>query len=107
MTAQADLFDPEEQARDRVLDALEAHRKPLVEVGHAVACSIWLAKGRVSSSDVWDVIEKRAKTDLGLAAQLVAADPRWLGAVFRRGWRRIGYEATGSHKRPVSVWERV
>jgi hypothetical protein len=106
-TRQADLFDPEAKARDRALDAIERTRGTLVSQAQQIAEEIFRAKGRVSSSDVWAVIEQRAKTSLVLAAQLVQADPRWIGAVFRHGWRRVGYEATGSHKRPVAVWERA
>lgn len=33
-------------------------------------------------------------------------DKRFMGQVFgkSRGWRRVGFEKTGSHGRPVTVW---
>lgn len=33
-------------------------------------------------------------------------DKRFMGAVFgkKRGWKMVGFDRTGSHRRPVAVW---
>ncbi len=89
----------EEQKRDIVLDASEETRARLLKEARAVARSLAAMKGRVTSVEVLN--EMRA---LGWGAEIDRVDPRFMGAVFRRGWERIGWECTGSHARPVAIW---
>ena len=42
----------------------------------------------------------------GYGPELDRIDLRFMGAVFRKGWRRVGWVPTGSHARPVAIWER-
>ena len=88
------------EKRDEVLDALEATRASLIAIAKATAWNIAKIKGEVTSSDVLRVM--RASNVDGLSD----VDARFMGAVFRRGWKRKGYRAQGSHGRPVSVWCR-
>lgn len=105
---QANLFDREAHARDVALDRIEWSRAKLVKHGRAVAVTLCARNGRVTSTEVMTEMMRQAKDDAGLAEELDGADPRWLGAVFRggTGWRRIGWDHSGSHKRPVAVWTR-
>lgn len=100
--------DKETQARDAALDLLEAYRAVLIATAEEIAENIWRKHGEVSASEVWVHLRERAETDDDLADKLDSADPRWMGAVFRedRGWTRLRWENTGSHKRPVPVWTR-
>lgn len=94
-------LDLEAAARDRALDLLEEHRAPMIEMAKMIAEWIAKKKGRVTSTDV--ICELRAR---GYGELLDSVDKRFLGAVFRagKGWKRIGFESTGSHRRPVSIW---
>ncbi|MDQ3170305.1 MAG: hypothetical protein M3Q55_09235 [Acidobacteriota bacterium] len=89
--------------RDRALDLLALARASLITEACKVALSIARSNGRVTSVEVVDAMKR-----LGFTASLAAHDRRWLGAVFRKGggWRRLGYEPTGSHARPVAIWGR-
>lgn len=95
------LFDQphERDARDAALDMLERTRKELVTVGKSVAVVLAARNGKVSSTDV-----RAHMLERGYGDRMAKVDPRWLGVLFRRGWTRVGYETTGSHGRPVSVW---
>lgn len=88
------------EKRDDVLDALEVTRASLIAIAKATAWNIAKLKGDVTSSDVLSVM--RAFNVMGLND----VDARFMGAVFRRGWKRKGYRSQGSHGRPVSVWVR-
>lgn len=92
----------EPQKRDRALDILRTHRGTLIEAAVAVAVRIATDRGRVTSTEVLAVL----RSDPEWRAKVAAADRRFMGPVFRRKmWRRIGWEATGSHARPVAIWE--
>ena len=94
----------EGQKRDRALDILRAHRGTLIEAAFAVAVRIAHDRGHVSSTDVLAVLDSDPKW----RAAVQAADRRFMGSVFRRKcWARIGWEETGSHGRPVAVWQYV
>jgi hypothetical protein len=88
--------------RDVALDRLEATRAFLISIATLHAREIAQVTGSVTSSEVWSALasDPRVQTDLR------KCDPRWLGAIFRagKGWRRIGWEPTGSHGRPVARW---
>jgi hypothetical protein len=88
--------------REAVLDTLEATRRYLINIGIGVACDIAKRRGRVTSTEVLHVMRR----DPELVELMDEVDARWVGGVFRRGWKRIGYETTGSHARPVSIWGR-
>ncbi len=88
------------EKRDEVLDALAVKRAYLICVAKAAAISIHARRGEVTSSDV--MTSMRAVNVPGIND----VDPRWIGCVFRRGWKRKGYRAQGSHGRPVSIWVR-
>lgn len=93
----------EEAARDAALDNLEAYRGALCEVGRETAVELAQQRGRVTSVEVFS--EMRAR---GYDEAMDAVDPRWMGVVFREKiWRRHGWEQTGSHRRPVAIWELV
>ena len=90
------------KARDEALDRLEGTRRELIEVASEMARNLCELRGSVTSTEV--AITMRG---IGWGSEMDAVDPRWLGAVFRRGWKRIGYEATGSHGRPVARWTKA
>lgn len=93
----------EEAARDSALDNLEAYRGALCEVGRETAIELAQQRGRVTSVEVFS--EMRAR---GYDEAMDSVDPRWMGVVFREKiWRRRGWEQTGSHRRPVAIWELV
>lgn len=94
--------DVESAARDEALDALEAARAALVKEAHKIAVQLARQRGRITSVEVW-----HALIAYGYEDQLKGYDPRWLGCVFRsgKGWARVGWESTGSHKRPVAIWK--
>lgn len=89
--------------RDDALDNLEAYRGSLCETGREVAVELAKLRGRITSVEVF--AEMRAR---GYDAALDSVDPRWMGVVFRECiWQRRGWEQTGSHRRPVAIWELV
>lgn len=116
MTTQPDLFatltsgidsrlnpepeQTEEQKRDAVLDRMEITRADLISIARMTARDIAAENGTVTSPEVF----AQMKAD-GYGPDLSACDPRWMGAVFRRGWKRVGWESGGSHGRPVARWE--
>lgn len=120
MSEQTDLFLPprlqpkrklgspgppvnETTARDEALDNLEAYRGALCEIGREVAIEVAQQRGRVTSVEVFS--EMRAR---GYDEAMDSVDPRWMGVVFRESvWKRRGWEQTGSHRRPVAIWDLV
>lgn len=92
----------EEAKRDDILDAMEQRRRVLLAVAKGVAGRIERTRGRVTAVEV--LADMR---DCGFGPQMAMVDSRWAGAIFRRGWTRIGYESKGSHARPVSVWRKT
>lgn len=93
----------EAEARDTALDNLEAYRGALCEVGRETAVELAQQRGRVTSVEVF--AEMRAR---GYDEAMDNVDPRWMGVVFRESiWKRRGWEQTGSHRRPVAIWELV
>jgi len=93
--------DIETAGRDAALDNLEAHRGSLCETGREIAIELTKLRGRITSVEVFS--EMRAR---GYDEDLNAVDPRWIGVIFREKiWRRRGWEQTGSHRRPVAIWE--
>lgn len=71
----------------------------LVEVAKRYALALAQKNGRVSSTDVLEAMRQAGY-------EVDKAEKRFMGAVFRKDWKRIGYENSGSHNRPVSVWVR-
>jgi hypothetical protein len=103
---QSDLFDPinrleiESQKRDTALSRLEHHRRELVILAREIAISHSHTYKRVSSTDVLRIMRA--------GGVITDEDPRFLGCVFRgKEWEPIGWESTGSHRRPVRVWRYV
>lgn len=90
----------EAQKRDEVLDALEVTRAKSIRLARDVAAMLVKHQGVVTSADVHGFLRRNH------ASAIAGLDPRFLGAVFRRGWKRKGYRSQGSHGRPVSVWVR-
>jgi len=92
-------------ARDRALDQLEAARADLVPAARAIAVELGAGGASVTSPQVLVELRKR-----GWGAELDAVDLRFMGAVFRAGWERVGWvtgkASPGSHARPVAVWRR-
>lgn len=90
----------ETMGKDSALDNLEASRIGLVEIGRSVAIQLAMNRKRITSVEVFSALRAYGYDDA-----LDAADPRWMGVVFREDiWQREGWETTGSHKRPVAIW---
>lgn len=92
----------EAQARDQALDAIEQFRAKAVALARTAADVVHAEKGRVSSTDVLNLMRQQGHGPL-----IDSIDARFMGAVFRNGWTRVGWERTGSHKRPVPMWSRA
>ena len=91
-------------ARDAALDTLQATRGGLIEAAHRIALQIAKERGRVTAVEVFHEMHRQ-----GFTERLGLVDGRWMGAVFRAQgglWKRVGWEPTGSHGRPVAVWTR-
>lgn len=95
-------IDLETLQRDHALDLLAAARADLIAEARVVADLIHREHGRVTAVEVLRFMGQLDET--GLRTRLI--DRRFVGVVFRKGWKRIGYEPTGSHKRPVSIWTK-
>ena len=95
------LYTPQVQ-KQQAIDLLEATRAELIAEAKVIAADLCSVRGRVTSVAVLEVMRRGR-----YAEQLSQVDARFMGAVFRHGWRRVGYEPLGSHCRPVSVWEKV
>lgn len=93
-------MDRERAERDRVLDVLEQRRARLVQAAKLQAVALYEKHGYVTSVMVLAAMERNGWDMDGI-------DRRFMGPVFRTGWRRIGWEATGSHGRPVAKWVRT
>lgn len=92
--------DMESAARDEVLDALDAARGALVAEARKIAHQLARQRGRITSVEVFQAMHA-----FGYEDQLKEVDARFMGCVFRTAeWRRVGWESTGSHKRPVAIW---
>ena len=90
----------EKRQRDEALDRLAQARILLVKRAREVALALYAINPYVTSVMVLKYMEAEG-ADL-------SADTRWIGVVFRAGtgWRRVGWESTGSHGRPVAQWAR-
>lgn len=79
-----------------------SHRKVLI-AGACLAASRLARQNRFVTST--DVLADMAKSGFNFGD----IDRRFMGAVFikKLGWKRVGFTNTGSHHRPVSVWERA
>lgn len=90
--------------RDEALDHLEVRRLYLINCADDIARKIAKEKGSVTSTEVLEILRDELDEEM-----LIGVDMRFMGAVFRsgKGWIRLGWEATGSHCRPVSRWKLV
>ena len=86
--------------KEKVLNTLEVVRAELIDQAKTIAEEIADIKGTVNSSEV--VYEMRLR---GIGA-VDLVDKRFMGAVFRKGWERVGFSPTGSHSRPISIWRK-
>ena len=100
MTSARKLFpvETEELALEEVLNQHEIRHYKLVELARITARRIAELRGTVTGPQVLKML-KNSK-----AEGIDDVDPRFLGAVFRNGWIRVGFSPEGSHRRPVSVW---
>lgn len=74
-------------------------REQLIAKAKKIAVKCAAKNGKVSSTDIWAVFQQ-TKVNTG------GNDPRWMGAVFdKKTWVKTGYEFSGSHGRPVAIWE--
>lgn len=91
---------PEAEKRNGILDTLASTRANLVKLATEVAKKLACANGTVTSVQVFAKLEE-------MNVDIRSMDKRWMGAVFRadRGWKRVGWDPSGSHSRPVAVWE--
>jgi hypothetical protein len=91
----------ERTKRDRALNLLEATRGDILDAARQAAMDLIILNGRVTAPEVFTLMRER-----GFEEVLSRVDPRFMGAVFRegQGWRRVGWENKGSHRRPVSIW---
>ena len=94
--------DLEALQRDEALDLLQASRAELIAEARTIADIIHRQNGRVTAVEVLAFMGELDETK----RRLRIVDRRFVGVVFRKGWKRIGYENAGSHKRPVSVWTK-
>lgn len=92
----------EVEKRDAALALLEARRAELVRIARLTALEIAREQGSVTSPEVIAALRER-----GHGHTLDVVDRRFMGVVFRSGWRAIGRKADGSHARTVPVWEPI
>lgn len=89
-----------------ILDTLEGCRAEIIR--EAKSCAEEFAKkfGRVTSPEVLSFLKVQPFFQ---RYGIDDVDPRFMGCVFRdrKKWKRIGYENSGSHHRPVSIWKLV
>lgn len=92
------------QKRDKVMDQLTETRTKLVAAARDIARGMAQDGQRVTSPDV--VEQMRAQ---GYGPEIDRVDLRFMGPVFRRGWREvgslIGRASPASHSRRVVIWE--
>lgn len=93
----------EKAERDRALDLFEENRRELLSAARKCANELYSLNGRVTAPEVFASLRAG-----GWGDALDQVDPRFMGGVFREGtgWRRVGWENEGSHRRPVSIWVR-
>lgn len=93
----------EVEKRDRQLDMFELTRAELLDVAKEAAVKLANAHGTVTSPAVVKELRR-----CGWGQSLDRVDLRFMGAVFRRGWKRVGWalgaSSPGSHARPVAIW---
>ena len=111
MTGQLDIFElmiehghqSEIQKRDKVMDQLTQTRTKLVAAARDIARGMAQDGQRVTSPDV--VEQMRAQ---GYGPEIDRVDLRFMGPVFRRGWREvgslIGRASPASRSRRVVIW---
>ena len=92
----------ETEKRDAALDLLAEKRADLVRLARSTAMEIASANGSVTSPEVIEALRQK-----GHGRTLDLVDRRFMGVVFRAGWRAVGRKADGSHARTVPVWEPV
>lgn len=93
--------EQEQAKRDEALDLLERYRAQLIEEAKKRAYQIASRVGYVTSPMVLADLRESPQW----APIVEQADSRFMGAVFRKGWTRVGWDGTGSHKRPVARWQ--
>jgi hypothetical protein len=97
---QARAREDQARARDEALALLLTYRGPLIEAAREIATYIAWRTGRVTSPEVLSVLMRSQWRQV-----VQGVDRRFMGPVFRdKRWRRIGWEPTGSHGRPVAIW---
>lgn len=89
---------PAHHYSNNVLELHEEHHTDWIEKARAVARQLAVAKGAISSDDIWEHCPPPPN-----------ADPRVMGAVFypRSDWERVDYRPSirrTSHGRPVAIW---
>lgn len=89
------------EQRDGIFDALERYRAKAVALGREAAEAIACENGTVTSTQVIGRLREQGHGPL-----LDSIDLRALGPVFRKGWKRVGWEPAGSRGRNVAVWKR-
>ena len=91
----------ERKNKNAALDLMEKYRSELIIAGKNAAYKLAKYNGKVSSSDVIELLNNTGFSDM-----ISKVDKRFMGAVFRNheDWERIGFENKGSHCRPISIW---
>jgi hypothetical protein len=101
----------EEAKKNSGIEQVSKGYADLIAAGIPIAMRICEERGRVTSVEV----EAEMLSDSRYASRMAeipvgetTPERRWLGHIFQRGgWKRFGYEPTGSHGRPVSIWKRA
>lgn len=94
------LYDLEEETKQRDIGIKRAAlaSREAVRIAHDIAMELVRANGRVTSPEVLREFGKRHPDEL-------PAERRFMGAVFSaKTWLPLGWETTGSHRRPVRIW---
>lgn len=91
-------FDFESREKKAILDELARIRSDLIERAKTIAVQIAKMQGTVSSPEVVRVLKAEH------APGIDEVSTKFMGAVFREGWIRVGFEPKGSHCQPISVW---
>lgn len=94
------MKDQEEEIarKEQALNTFEVTRKSLIQRGKEIANELYAKNGSVTSPQVVDRLEKENFPGIN------QVDRRFMGAVFRKGWERVGFVAEGSHSQPISKW---
>lgn len=87
--------------RDSALELLREHRAALIDVARNIAITLARKNKTVTSTEVIKTMKEK-----GFESYVEKYDKRFLGAVFtdKKTWTKVGYDNSGSHGRPVSVW---